>query len=74
MVEEAGVRAFFFLLFFFLDQREEPDGMVTILDVALYQTSEESTISYKVPGEIKRSRDLRGGRWSWTFKLAQKRS
>ena len=28
----------------------------------------------KVPGEIKRSRDLRGGRWSWTFKLAQKRS
>ena len=21
-----------------------------------------------------RSRDLRGGRWSWTFKLAQKRS
>ena len=29
---------------------------------------------YKVPGEIKRSRDLRGGRWSWTFKLAQKRS
>ena len=28
----------------------------------------------KVPGEIKRSRDLRGGRWSWTFKLAPKRS
>ena len=28
----------------------------------------------KVPGEIRRSRDLRGGRWSWTFKLAQKRS
>ena len=28
----------------------------------------------KVPGEIKRSRDLRGGRWSWTFRLAQKRS
>ena len=27
-----------------------------------------------VPGEIKRSRDLRGGRWSWTFKFAQKRS
>ena len=28
----------------------------------------------KVPDEIKRSRDLRGGRWNWTFKLAQKRS
>ena len=28
----------------------------------------------KVPDEIKRSRDLRGGRWSWTFKLARKRS
>ena len=27
----------------------------------------------KVPGEIKRSRDLRGGRWSWTFKFALKR-
>ena len=27
-----------------------------------------------VPGEIKRSRDLRGGRWSWTLKFAQKRS
>ena len=27
-----------------------------------------------VPGEIKRSRDLRGGRWNWTLKLAQKRS
>ena len=28
----------------------------------------------RVPGEIKRSRDLRGGRWSWTLNLAQKRS
>ena len=27
-----------------------------------------------VPGEIKRSRDLRGGRWSWTLKFAQKKS
>ena len=27
-----------------------------------------------VPGEIKRSRDLRGGGWSLTLKLAQKRS
>ena len=26
------------------------------------------------PGELKRSRDLRGGRWSWTLKFAQKRS
>ena len=30
--------------------------------------------SVRVPGEIKRSRDLRGGRWSWTLKLTQKRS
>ena len=29
---------------------------------------------YRVPGEIKRSRDLRGGRWSWTLNYAQKRS
>ena len=29
----------------------------------------------RVPGEIsKRSRDLRGERWSWTLKIAQKRS
>ena len=28
----------------------------------------------RVPGEIKISRDLRGGRWSWTLKFAQKRS
>ena len=35
----------------------------------------KATLNYvvfkKVPGEIKRSRDLRGGRWCWTFKLAQ---
>ena len=24
---------------------------------------------YKVPGEIKRSRDLRGGRWSWDLQI-----
>ena len=30
--------------------------------------------SLRVPGEIKRSRDLRGGRWSWTLNYAQKRS
>ena len=29
---------------------------------------------FRVPGEIKRSRDLRGGRWSWTLTFAQKRS
>ena len=29
------------------------------------------TVTHKVPGEIKR---FRGGRWNWTFKLAQKRS
>ena len=28
----------------------------------------------RVPGEIKRSRDLRVGRWSWTLKLARRRS
>ena len=28
----------------------------------------------RVPGEIKRSRDLREGRWSWTLKFAQRRS
>ena len=28
----------------------------------------------RVPGEIKRSRDLRGGRRSWTLNYAQKRS
>ena len=31
-------------------------------------------VEVRVPGEIKRSRDLRGGRWSWTLKFAQKRS
>ena len=25
------------------------------------------TVITRVPGEIKRSRDLRGGRWSWTL-------
>ena len=32
------------------------------------------TWSPRVPGKIKRSRDLRGGRWSWTLTFAQKRS
>ena len=32
------------------------------------------TRKVRVPGEIKRSRDLRGGRWSWTLTFAQKRS
>ena len=31
-------------------------------------------LDHRVPGEIKRSRDLRGGRWSWTLTFAQKRS
>ena len=34
----------------------------------------EGADSVRVPGEIKRSRDLRGGRWSWTLNLAKKRS
>ena len=33
-----------------------------------------SLTPFRVPGEIKRSRDLRGGRWSWTLNYAQKRS
>ena len=31
-------------------------------------------VTARVQGEIKRLRDLRGGRWSWTSKLAHKRS
>ena len=34
----------------------------------------QSQSTNRVPGEIKRSRDFRGGRWSWTLKFAQKRS
>ena len=34
----------------------------------------ERAIVNRAPGEIKRSRDLRGGRWSWTLTFAQKRS
>ena len=41
---------------------------------AEYISNISSTQNPKVPGEIKRSRDLRGRRWSWTFKIAQKRS
>ena len=33
-----------------------------------------TSVRLRVPGEIKRSRDLRGGRWSWTLTFAQKRS
>ena len=36
--------------------------------------SDQQNCERRVPGEIKRSRDLRGGRWSWTLNLAQKRS
>ena len=32
------------------------------------------TLLFRVPGEIKRSGDLGGGRWSWTLNCAQKRS
>ena len=39
-----------------------------------YKGTTEQSDNTRVPGEIKRSRDLRGGRWSWTLKLAQKRS
>ena len=31
-------------------------------------------VTLRVPGDIKRSRDRRGGRWSWTLKFAQKKS
>ncbi len=37
-------------------------------------TESAPEVKLRVPGEIKRSRDLRGGRWSWTLNLAQKRS
>ena len=33
-----------------------------------------NSLLHRAPGEIKRSRDLRGGRWSWTLTFAQKRS
>ena len=36
------------------------------------QKGERSSANTGVPGEIKRSRDLRGGRWSWTLTFAQK--
>ena len=45
--------------------------------VALLSTVKEATPivqELRVPGEIERSRDLRGGRWSWTLTFAQKRS
>ena len=36
-----------------------------------YKNNKFSTLLFRggVPGEIKRSRDLRGGRWSWTLTL-----
>ena len=40
----------------------------------LYKSQIKTEITYQVPGEIKRSSDLRGGRWSWALKFAQKRS
>ena len=59
-------------------------GRKTVLIVSLVESGEQRCINYKsdhhhyvyrVPGEIKRSRDLRGGRWSWTLtQFAQKRS
>ena len=39
-----------------------------------YKRRNEISSEPRVPGEIKRSRDLRGGRWSWTLNFAQKRS
>ena len=39
-----------------------------------YKERPVSGVNHRVPGEIKRSRDLRGGRWSWTLTFAQKRS
>ena len=45
----------------------------SMLQLALLDST-SSTHTSGVPGEIKRSRDLRGGRWSWTLTFAQKRS
>ena len=42
-------------------------GIARVHDV--YKGALTTTILYKVPDEIKRSR---GGRWSWTFKLSPK--
>ena len=48
-------------------------GKFTLVFPAAYKLS-RSAPAGRVPGEIKRSSDRRGGRWSWTLKLAQKRS
>ena len=44
---------------------------VEAMDLYIMYTSQRWSV--RVPGEIKRSRDLRGGRWSWTLTFAQKR-
>ena len=41
---------------------------------SLFKALDVTDCFVRVPGEIKRSRDLRGGRWSWTLTFAQKRS
>ena len=56
-------RTFFYLFFIFYAQSD-----MTVISGRGW--SGET----RVPGEIKRSRDLRGGRWSWTLTFAQKRS
>ena len=47
---------------------------IQIISDICFITDHVAYASSRVPGEIKRSRDLRGGRWSWTLTFAQKRS
>ena len=61
-----------------IDKYREPRSCVKVEVAALGSPSLISLMVsvdvIRVPGEIKRSRDLRGGRWSWTLNYAQKRS
>ena len=49
------------------------DGLACMILSRTYIYSSMEFV-HRAPGEIKRSRDLRGGRWSWTRTFAQRRS
>ena len=51
-----------------------PDYACAVSNCVEYKFTREVIFFDRVPGEIKRSRDLRGGRWTWTLTFAQKRS
>ena len=53
-----------------VDESQYLAGILLFDDISIHVAE---TVG-RVPGEIKRSRDLRGGRWSWTLTFAQKRS